>query len=248
MQKDYYQQYYKLEREHWWFQVRGEIILEHIESISKDFSGRLKILNIGVATGHTSTLLSKIGEVKSVEYDKECYEFTRQLPDMDIINASITELPFADETFDLVCAFDVVEHIADDVKAVSEMNRVCKKGGKLCVTVPAFMLLWSEHDIINHHERRYTKPQLSALFTDNELIFSTYFNFLLFLPIAAFRILKTAISGKPKVEDAQSDFMHLEQNIFTKLTRLIFAIEKPFLRNRIKFPFGVSILLSAKKK
>ncbi len=247
MQKDYYQQYYELERKHWWFQVRGQIIIEHLESLAGTLPAQPKILNIGVATGHTSTLLSKIGTVKSIEFDKECYEFTRQLPDMDIINASVTELPFVDESFDLVCAFDVVEHIADDHKAVSEMQRVCKKGGVLCVTVPAFMFLWSEHDIINHHERRYTKPELLALFAQNTIIFSTYFNFLLFPPIAAFRILKTALSGKPQVEDAQSDFIVLRQNIFTQLMKLIFSIEKPFLKRKWRFPFGVSILVSARK-
>jgi SAM-dependent methyltransferase len=246
MQQDYYKAYYELERKHWWFLVRGEIIMQHIESLLKD-KKEVKILNIGVATGYTSVLLSRFGTVKSVEFDKECYEFTKKEVKIDIINGSITELPFEDESYDLVCAFDVIEHIDDDKLAVSEMRRVCKTGGDLCVTVPAFMLLWSEHDIINQHYRRYRKHEMESLFEKSTSIYSTYFNSFLFLPIAFFRILKTAISGEPKLENAASDFIVLRQNIFTWGAKVIFSLEKPLLKMGIKFPFGVSILLSAKK-
>jgi SAM-dependent methyltransferase len=246
MQQEYYKAYYELERKHWWFQVRGEIIMQHIESLVKDKKD-LKILNIGVATGYTSVLLSRFGTVKSVEFDKECYEFTKKEVEIDIVNGSITDLPFENESYDLVCAFDVIEHIDDDKLAVSEMRRVCKTGGNLCVTVPAFMLLWSEHDIINQHYRRYRKHEMVSLFEQNSSIYATYFNSFLFLPIAFFRVLKTAISGKPKLEEAQSDFIVLRQNIFTWGAKMIFSLEKPLLKMGLKFPFGVSVLLSAKK-
>ena len=163
MDKNYYKEYYHLEREHWWFQARGKILLKHLKCV---FQGQpnIRILNIGAATGRSSELLMQLGDVTSVEFDTDCYEFSRDFVKIPIVQGSILDLAFSDDTFDLVCAFDVIEHVEDDTLAVSEMRRVCKPGGVMCVTVPAFMFLWSEHDVVNHHFRRYTSPILRGLF------------------------------------------------------------------------------------
>jgi 2-polyprenyl-3-methyl-5-hydroxy-6-metoxy-1,4-benzoquinol methylase len=161
--KDYYAEYFKLERTHWWFKVREKIIEDVIKkhiSTGGDFS----ILNIGAATGRTSEMLSKYGVVTSLEYDEDCCVFTRQKLNIPIIHGSILELPFADNSFDLVCAFDVIEHVADDSLGVREMERVCKSTGNIFITVPAFAGLWSHHDVVNQHFRRYRMPQILNLF------------------------------------------------------------------------------------
>ena len=126
MDKNYYKEYYHLERSHWWFQARAHILMSHLKRIlppKKD----LKILNVGAATGRSSELLMQFGEVMSVEYDKECFDFVAQNLKIPIVKGSILELPFEAEAFDLVCAFDVIEHVNDDYLAVMEMRRVCKK-------------------------------------------------------------------------------------------------------------------------
>src|SRR5690242_8960201 len=107
MDKGYYVEYYRLEREHWWFRARKNIIFNHIRSLTS--SRDLKILNIGAATSASSEMLSYFGEVTSLEYDKDCCEFVKRMSGKEFICASITELPFADGSFDLVCAFDVIE-------------------------------------------------------------------------------------------------------------------------------------------
>lgn len=246
MEKNYYKEYYHLEREHWWFQARAEILMSHIGQIfnhKKD----LKILNIGAATGYSSQLLMQFGAVSSVEFDKDCYEFTRDTVGIPIINASILELPFEDESFDLVCAFDVIEHVEDDKLAVREMARVCKKGGVFMVTVPAFMFLWSEHDVVNHHFRRYTAAQLRGVTAENSAsIFLSYFNFWLFFPIALVRLIKG--KGKEKTsEEAQSDFRMVKNAGINRLFYRIFKSENFFLKRFIKLPVGVSILSSWRK-
>lgn len=248
MDKGYYKKYYDYERNHWWFKVRADILMERVRDLAKGRTD-FKILNVGVATGRTTELLKEFGEVTSVEYDKDCCEFLREQLNLEVINASITDLPFEKDSFDLICAFDVIEHVEDDQKSVDEMIRVCKEEGTVFVTVPAFMDLWSHHDEINHHQRRYLLPNLSSLFKEkNGKINSTYFNTILFIPIYLVRKglkLFPSLRGKGK-ENAESDFALMESNALNKILYGIFSIEK-FLLRYMKFPFGVSILLTFKR-
>ena len=251
MDKNYFKEYYILEREHWWFKARAKIITNLIlNSLKNKKNTALNILNIGAATGKTSELLSCFGKVTSLEYDKECCDFTNQMLNIDVINGSILELPFSAEEFDLVCAFDVIEHVEDDKLSVLEMKRVCKKEGIIVVSVPAFMLLWSHHDEVNHHFRRYTKSSLNSLFAQNEFnpIRSTYFNTILFLPILIFRLLSKLIPQKLIRVGAGSDATINDNNsIVSKILYQIFAFELTLLRY-FNLPFGVSIFSSLSKK
>jgi SAM-dependent methyltransferase len=162
MQHEYYKEYYDLERKHWWFIAREKILSNYLSKLTeeKHFNTKeLKILNIGCGPGRTSEMLNKFGQVISVEYDKFCCEFTAKKTGLEIINASITELPFENNTFDIVCGFDVIEHVEDDSLGVSEMKRVAKKEGVIMITVPAFMSLWSRHDEINHHYKKQVEKR-----------------------------------------------------------------------------------------
>ncbi len=251
MDKNYYKEYYVLEREHWWFRVRANII---IQLISKSLSGKdekgLKILNIGAATGKTTEILRAFGTVTSLEYDKECCDFVNTTLGMKIVNGSILELPFLENEFDLVCAFDVIEHIEDDLLGMMEMYRVCNANGTVVVTVPAFMSLWSHHDVVNHHFRRYTLSNVKSVFEKANLspITGTYFNTILFIPIFIFRILSKLIPEKWIRTGAGSDATLGDTDSFTsKILYQIFNLERPLLKY-FNFPFGVSIFLSATKK
>ena len=250
MDSNYYIEYYTLERHHWWFTARLEILRSHISSLQ--IPAGAKVLNVGIATGATSVMLEQFGAVKSVEYDKTCFDFVKQkLPQLDLDNGSILELQYADNSYDLVCAFDVIEHVEDDTRAVSEMLRVCKPGGCVMVTVPAFKFLWSEHDEVNHHYRRYTKTQLKKLFNlKSKIIFSSYFNFFLFSPIAGFRLISKLLPKKfmRNKKEAGSDFSVYQPSFTQKLFYGIMRSENLFLRYRISLPFGVSILISVRKE
>jgi ubiquinone/menaquinone biosynthesis C-methylase UbiE len=249
MDSNYYKEYYSLERNHWWFKARGKIIMMLIGKQLKQKTN-LKVLNIGAATGKSSELLSKFGTVTSLEYDIECCDFANQQLQMNITQGSISELPYADNSFDLVCAFDVIEHVEDDVLAIAEMKRVCNTGGSIVVTVPAFMSLWSQHDVVNHHFRRYTKKNLSSLFHANKIApeFATYFNTILFIPIYLFRQISKTIPSKWIRKGAGSDATITNEKGFVNgLMYKIFSLELIPL-SFIKFPFGVSIFLSTQKK
>lgn len=247
MDKNYYKDYYNLERKHWWFRAREAIIIDALKR-KIDITKPLNILNVGCATGRSSEYLSVFGKVTSVEYDKDCCDFLLKETTIKPINASATALPFIDEEFDLVCAFDVIEHIDEHQLAAKEICRVVKNNGYLFITVPAYMSLWSKHDVINHHYRRYKMRELNALFKNIQNIHIThytYFNTLFFPLIWLARKLSNIIFKNQKI--ATSDFNDPEKNKISDFVLYrIFLMEK-FLLRYFKFPFGVSAMLIAKK-
>jgi SAM-dependent methyltransferase len=251
MERTYYKEYYHLERKNWWFIVRRKILQERISRLLNNPKD-LEILNAGAATGSTSEMLSVFGNVVSLEYDEECCRFTREILTTPLVQGSILEMPFAGEHFDLVCAFDVIEHVEDDAVAVAEMYRVCKPGGYVAITVPAYMFLWGQHDVINQHYRRYTIKQLKTLAGQHngKIIYTTYFNSGLFIPIAAFRILMRMVEkiNIRKKQDASSDHeVFGTEGFFNKLLSGIFSIDRILLKCGVRFPMGVSIMLFFKK-
>lgn len=248
MDKNYYEEYFFLERNHWWFKIRVKIIQDLINK--HIYKGKkLKILNVGTATGKTSEILSEFGVVTSVEYDVDCIRFTKEKIDIDILNASILELPFNNNEFDLVCAFDVIEHVEDDLTAIKELNRVCANKGFIFITVPTFMTLWSEHDDVNHHYRRYLMPQILSLFKNIKgiIVKKSYFNTFLFPPILVFRLLSKILPKKLIRKGSGSDFTVVDnESMVNKILFFIFNFERNFL-SIFEFPFGVSLFFIFKK-
>jgi ubiquinone/menaquinone biosynthesis C-methylase UbiE len=193
-------------------------------------------------------MLEPFGQIQSIEYDEPSYRFCLDVLKMKIDQGSITELPYPDNAFDCVCAFDVVEHVEDHQKAISELFRVCKPGGKIFITVPAFMSLWSNHDVVNHHFRRYRKHQLLNLFSPNggRLIRTSYFNFFLFIPIFMVRSIQRIFTRK-KQEELKPDNDMIESGFINAVFKAVFSFERTLLR-KINFPFGVSLLMLWEKK
>lgn len=120
----------------------------------------------------------------SVEYDLDCCRLAKEKIGLTYDNESITSLPYENGVYDIVTAFDVVEHVEDHYLAVNELIRVTKIGGFIYTTVPAYMFLWSNHDVVNMHVRRYTMKSYSKLWQSHKenvsLVYKTYFNFFLF--------------------------------------------------------------------
>lgn len=244
MERSYYEQYYHLERNHWWFVIRSRIIKELINKYNNQES-RLRILNVGIATGATTFMLESFGDVVSSEYDAETCAFVEKEIGLEVIQASVTDLPFESNSFDMVCAFDVIEHVEDDTRAILELERVLKPEGLMVITVPANMSLWSEHDLINHHFRRYEKKGLSMLLSGTKMknLYLSYYNTLLFPAIKIARWLNTF---KTKEEKPKSDFDIHTPTWLNNILGFIFSLEIPLLK-KIKFPFGVSLILLARR-
>jgi len=230
----------RLEKQHWWFRVRHELI---IQLFRKYFSRRtdLKILDIGCGMGSVSALLSRWGTVYSVDPSAEAIKFCRQKGLQHLYQNTAESLPFNDGFFDVVIALDVLEHVKDDQQAVDEISRVLKPQGVFICFVPAFMFLWSEQDEILMHYRRYNRSSLSSLFTDDwKYLKTSYFNFFLFPFIFSVRLLKKLLRLKQKKDEVE------QISFLNPLFYWIFKREIFFL-SRWRFPFGVSLLAVYKK-
>jgi ubiquinone/menaquinone biosynthesis C-methylase UbiE len=240
LEKSYYREYYHIERNHWWFRVREKILLNRLKTYLKPNSA---ILNIGAATARSSEALSALGKVVSLEYDADCVAFVKEKTGLELIEGSVLELPFSDQSFEVVCAFDVIEHVDDDSKAVCEMLRVCKKGGLVMLSVPAYQMLWSAHDEINQHYRRYTLQSLCKLFENQEakILYKSYFNTLLFPAIALVRML-----SKRKNEKISDFEQYKTSGLSGKILFAIFSLELILLKF-MRFGFGVSAMLVLRK-
>ena len=135
--------------------------------------------------------LARHGTVTGIELSATSVALARARNSGEVIEGSVLEMPFAADSFELAASLDVIEHLEDDLAALRELRRVVAPGGALLVTVPAYQWLWSGHDEINHHHRRYTRSSLLAVAREAgwEPVRTTYFNSLL-LPVAiALRIL-----------------------------------------------------------
>lgn len=253
MDKAYYTAYYRLEREHWWFRARLHILEQFAKRHLTQTGVTPAILNVGVATGATSLMLQQFGKVTSVEFDHDCCVFLREAVNLEVTQASLTALPFADASFDWVCAYDVIEHIEEDAAALREIWRVLKPGGKFHLTVPAFQALWSSHDDINHHFRRYKARQLRERLTAAglQIDYLTYFNCFLFFPVATVRLMANfwqRLRGKKQEKAAASDFETYNTSGLTgKLLYRIFRAETPLLLRKIRLPVGISLLVTGQK-
>jgi SAM-dependent methyltransferase len=149
-------------------------------------------------------------------------------------------LPFENGRFDLVLATDVIEHVDDDGKALTEVARVLKPGGTAVITVPAFQSLWGVADEVGHHKRRYRRAQLAARIhaAGLECPELFYFNYLLFLPIwLARQIIR--IRGI-RVENENQ----VNTPLLNRILTAIFSLDVWSARY-VRPPFGVSILALA---
>lgn len=238
MERQVYEEMRALERTHWWFAARREILAAEIARIAP--SGGLEILEVGCGTGGNLEMLSRFGRVQAVEPDAEARAYAAERSGLAVHDGLLPDgLPRREGGFDLVAALDVVEHVDDDASAVRALGEVLRPGGHLLITVPAYQWMWSEHDVRHHHKRRYTARQVGDLVAGAGLTVRrvSHFNTVLFPPIAAVR-LAGKLRGKAGDDERQPPPW------LNHALKGAFAAEKALLRMG-DLPFGVSILALA---
>jgi SAM-dependent methyltransferase len=219
------------EGRHWWFTGRRAILRSLISRLKLPRSAR--IVEIGCGTGGNLDMLAAFGRVSAMEADDGARAIAREKTAGRFeIRAGRCpeEIPFPQRSFDLVCLFDVLEHIEEDVATLQAVGALLAPGGHAVLTVPAYRWLWSAHDEFLHHKRRYSAGELrykvdAASLRVSEL---SYFNTLLFPLAAAARLLKlngTAVPARP----------------INRLFHAVFSAER-FLVGRLPLPFGVSLV------
>lgn len=242
MEKSLYKTYELAEENHWWFRGRRAIIDLFLREKGV-VKGESKILDFGCNTGFFAGKLQEEGfDVYGVDMSKDAIEFGMKRGVKNLVVGK-TPVPFADNTFDLVMALDVIEHIEDHNAAMSDLHRVLKEGGDAFVMVPAFMFMWGLQDEVAHHFRRYSKRELINLMLRNgfEVERITYFNSFMFIPIAMIRLFQKIIPPR-----RSSDF-EINNRFINVILSKVFSLEARLLKY-INFPFGVSLLVIIKKK
>ncbi len=252
MEECYYDEYSRIEREHWWFQARRIILTRVIDSAvdraSAHANRKMRILDLGCGTGESVRHLSQWGEVVALDYNPSALAYCRSKGLRGLVRGDALKLPFGEDTFDLVCGLDILEHLDNERQALREMRRVCRPEGQILITVPAMPILWGEHDELNHHMRRYRKSRLSTVLADAGLQHHllSYFNTLLFLPTLAVRLARRFLSRVRSTHAPVSDFSYSSGGRLAPWLRRLFALEAPLI-GRCPLPVGVSLLCLAHK-
>lgn len=235
--------HHELDERHWWFVARRRIVLEELRrALGNRPDHTPRILDIGCGGGATLRELGRLGEAAGVDPDAGAVDAARVRAGCDVRLGSLPgDIPFEDGSFDVVTLLDVLEHVDDDAGALDTVSRLLRPGGILLCTVPAFAFLWSEHDVLNEHRRRYTRRQLRARLEGAGLRVRklSYYNTLLFAPIAALRVARRGRrTGRPDLGPVPEPI--------NSLLRAIFGAEAIWLR-RMTFPVGISVLAVAEK-
>ena len=238
MNPDAYLQMADTEQRHWWFSGRRAILSSVIETLNLPTNS--KILEIGSGTGGNLQMLAAFGKVSALEMDDTARSIAaaRTGGRFDIRSGFCpTNIPFAGEKFDLICLFDVLEHIEDDVGTLMALHGFLAEGGKIVLTVPAYRWLWSAHDEFLHHKRRYSfdelRRKIAAAGLQAERV--SYFNVILF-PLAVMarltdRLFRATSSSGNSVPVA------VINSVFT----FLFSQER-YILEKMNLPFGVSML------
>jgi SAM-dependent methyltransferase len=246
MDERFYDEYFRIEDSHWWFVGRRRIIAAVLDrELGTRNAADRRILDVGCGTGYMLGFLSRWGEVTGADADSTAVAYARGRGVATVCKIERDALPFDDGSFDVVSAFDVLEHVADDGMIIGEMARVLRPGGTAIVTVPAYRLLWGAQDEISHHYRRYARRELRELLVRAGLEINriSSFNTLLFPPIAAIRLTRRLAPRRAHGEP-RSDFSMNRPGTINDVLARVLGGEASLVR-RINLPFGVSLLALA---
>jgi SAM-dependent methyltransferase len=225
-----------LDDRHWWYRGRRRVVRAVLDSLGIPDGAQL--LDAGAGSGRTLDELAAYGHVAGIELNPVGVEAARSRGYSDVAEAPVEAIPHPDASFHLVTCLDVLEHTRDDVGSLRELRRVMRPGGALVVTVPAYPWLWSRHDELNRHYRRYTRRSLrrAAEAAGWGVERMTGFNAVYLLPAAAVRIARR---GR---EADESSELALTPPALNGVLELPLRAEAALIARGVSLPAGLSLL------
>jgi SAM-dependent methyltransferase len=248
MQEIVYHTQFVQEDKYWWFVARNQIVKELINYYAPELKGKT-ILDVGCGTGGFSKLISNEYDVICLDTSEIALEYCKQRNLNNLFLGTIDEFEPGNSKISATLFLDVIEHIDDDKSVVKRANEILEKDGYLIATVPGYQWLWSNHDIIHMHKRRYTKKRFNNLLEESgfRIIFSSYFNSFLFFPAVLKRFYDNIMNNEKTSNNPEADVIEPVSPFINKLFLRVFAFEKHIL-TKTSLPFGLSIFTIAKKK
>lgn len=240
-----FEQYAEIEASHFWFVGRNKIIGD---AIRERFANARNMLEIGCGNGG---VLAEVGRnfpgIKLSGGDAFLHGLAyaaKRIPDAELYQMDATNIPFREE-FDIIGAFDVLEHIDDDERALRQMFSACKPGGGIVVTVPQHPFLWSRTDEFAHHKRRYTRAELLRKVEGAGFEVERVTSFVsLLLPLM---MLSRFMQRKhAQTENSIDEGFRISKPV-NRLLGWVLGLERRAIRLGLSFPVGGSLLLVARK-
>ena len=240
MDPEIYAQMARLEQHHWWYLSRRLVC----KNVLRDYlgqPGRLRLLDVGCGTGYNLGWLKEWGEAHGIEPSPEGLALCAA-SGVSVVSGGVEALPYPDQHFDLVTAFDVIEHVADDIGALNEMRRVLRPGGWLLIYTPSIPWLFGEHDRRVHHLRRYETCELRSKVgqANFDIAYFSSVNLVMLPVIALGKLIFDLIPGRPHLE------MRLPPWPINFLLKWLAFFEAFGLR-RWPLPYGMSIVCLARR-
>jgi len=239
MERSVYREMAELDQHHWWYRARREVLADLIRRVALP-PAKARILEIGCGTGHNLEMLGQFGRLDALELDDEARAVAEKRLGRKAMSAPLPELAgVRNRYYDLIAALDVIEHIHDDNAAVAAIAAKLRPGGKFVMTVPAHPWMWSAHDVVNHHKRRYSKAGLRRLIERSPLRLEKigYLNSLLF-PLAVAERFASKMRGKDNAD------VKLPPAPLNSALEAVFAAER-HLVGRFPLPPGLSLFAVA---
>lgn len=242
MNTDFEKVYHQLEKKHFWFKARRQFIIQKMKGLDRNAS----ILDIGCSSGTLLNDLKDMGFNPNNLYGIDISEKAiNNCKNNGFENTWVMDAQNIDlnKKFDIIIASDCLEHLEDDKKALLNWKGLLKPGGQAYVFVPAFMSLWSHHDEVNMHFRRYERNELKDKMIESgfQVKKSSFWNFFLFPPIYFVRSLSRM---KKSDDDTQGDLTGLP--MFNGILYTLLNIENK-LAKIFSYPIGVSTYCIATK-
>jgi ubiquinone/menaquinone biosynthesis C-methylase UbiE len=249
MNADEYGNLERVEAHHWYYSGKREIARRWLER-ARPITASDRLLDCGAGTGCFALEMSARCDVTVLDDHEAALKLLRaKFPAERVISLAGDKVPLPDGVLEYVTALDVLEHVPDDAAVVRGFHRLLRPGGVALVTVPASMALWSDWDVVLHHYRRYSRPQLEALFPSAqwELVYSNYTNVFAFPAVWFLRRWRGWFPSK--TEEGGGTGERAEDKVpapwLNRLLRALFVLPAFW---RLRFPFGVSLVLVARRR
>lgn len=223
-------------QEYWWYLARADMLHSALGSYAV---GARTALDIGSADGPSAGWIREaIPHVASLDIDP------RNLGATGVCGSALA-LPFPDEAFDLVSAFDVIEHCAPEDAALAEVRRVIRPGGTFLMAVPAYQWAWTDFDVANGHHRRYTRGRaVAALERAGFVVQRSTYAFTSVFPLFAAERLARRLRGSRLTEAVQTVSVPRVSRPVHHALMALCRVDDGLLR-RVDLPFGSSVFLAA---